>query len=305
MTHAEARELLEIATAEPGGLERLAAGDTAESSALAAHLAGCDACREEYGRLHRVGALLRTSLATELPVDLRERTLARVAAEGRPRSPTAVGDRPPAALTPPADPAFAASGNGHVPASDSPTPGAPVPIASRPGRPTTMRPGLGTVAAWAASLAAAVALSVGLSWAVVVRPVADAAAADRAAANGLGRLTATTVAVESRPDARTVSLTSSDGAAGVLAFSPGTRELVVVATGLSEPAEGGEYACWMEANGTRTQLGKMYFIGDVAAWEGPSNVLATVPANAAFGVTLVDAQGFGGRTVLSGTLGAS
>ena len=51
MDHAEARELLEIAAVEPGGLARLMAGDTAEAAALAGHLAGCDECTQEMARL--------------------------------------------------------------------------------------------------------------------------------------------------------------------------------------------------------------------------------------------------------------
>ena len=41
MDHEETREQLELAALEPGGLERLMAGDTATAQAVAAHLAGC------------------------------------------------------------------------------------------------------------------------------------------------------------------------------------------------------------------------------------------------------------------------
>src|SRR3990170_499132 len=44
MDHAEARELLEIAAADPGGFERLIAGDTIDAAALAGHVTGQRRC---------------------------------------------------------------------------------------------------------------------------------------------------------------------------------------------------------------------------------------------------------------------
>ena len=43
--HAEVRERLELAAVEPGELDRLAAGDTVDSAAIAGHLAGCRGLR--------------------------------------------------------------------------------------------------------------------------------------------------------------------------------------------------------------------------------------------------------------------
>src|SRR5688572_8532292 len=85
MEHAEARELLEIAALEPGGFDRLAAGDTPESAALAGHIAGCDECAAELERLRRASAVIREAVRTAPPADLRDRTLAFVTAVGRPR----------------------------------------------------------------------------------------------------------------------------------------------------------------------------------------------------------------------------
>jgi len=59
MDHAEARELLDLAAVEPGGLDRLVAGDTSTATALAGHLAGCPDCTEEFSRLRRTAAILR------------------------------------------------------------------------------------------------------------------------------------------------------------------------------------------------------------------------------------------------------
>ena len=47
MEHAEALERIEIAAAEPDGLERLMAGDTPDAAAVAGHLAGCPSCASE------------------------------------------------------------------------------------------------------------------------------------------------------------------------------------------------------------------------------------------------------------------
>jgi len=86
MEHAEARELLELAAVEPDGFDRLAAGDTADAAALAGHLAGCLECSLELERLRRSAAVIRDAVRTAPPPDLRERTLAFVAAVGVDRS---------------------------------------------------------------------------------------------------------------------------------------------------------------------------------------------------------------------------
>ncbi len=44
MDHETTRDALDLAAAEPGGLDRLMAGDTPEAMAVAAHLAGCASC---------------------------------------------------------------------------------------------------------------------------------------------------------------------------------------------------------------------------------------------------------------------
>ena len=49
MDHSEVRELLQDAAVEPGGLERLMAGDTPTAAVVAGHLAGCPDCADELG----------------------------------------------------------------------------------------------------------------------------------------------------------------------------------------------------------------------------------------------------------------
>ena len=63
MDHEEVRELLEVAAVEPGGLDRLMAGDTPDAALVAGHLAGCAACAAELERLRRsVSASIRPAV---------------------------------------------------------------------------------------------------------------------------------------------------------------------------------------------------------------------------------------------------
>ncbi|MBA2381637.1 MAG: hypothetical protein H0V73_05950, partial [Chloroflexi bacterium] len=62
MDHSDVREVLEDAAIEPGGLERLMAGDTAAASLVAGHLAGCPDCAEEMERLRRSVGMIRPTL---------------------------------------------------------------------------------------------------------------------------------------------------------------------------------------------------------------------------------------------------
>ena len=85
MDHDSTRALLEEAAIEPDGLERLMAGDTATAQAVAGHLAGCPECTDELVRLQRTSSVIRGVVRGMPPPELRERTLATVAAIGVPR----------------------------------------------------------------------------------------------------------------------------------------------------------------------------------------------------------------------------
>ena len=86
MDHADVVELIELAAVEPGGLARLAAGDTPEAAAIAGHLAGCDECTSELARTARASAVIGQAIR-ELPDPaLRGRTLSYVREVGRDRS---------------------------------------------------------------------------------------------------------------------------------------------------------------------------------------------------------------------------
>jgi hypothetical protein len=112
------------------------------------------------------------------------------------------------------------------------------------------------------------------------------------------------VRIERQADAVHVGLESTPaggGAAGSLVFSPSTGEIVVTADGLTFPPDGKEYGCWVEVDGVRTRLGRMYWGGEVATWAGPAHGLANLPAGAAFGVSLGPVGGgAGSETVLVG-----
>lgn len=272
MEHPEARELLEIAAVEPGGFERLAAGDIAEAAALAGHLAGCPACAAEMERLRLSSAMIRDAVRTLPPPDLRDRTLAFVAALGRDRG--------------------AAMGMPAVGAAPS-----------RGGRVTERRRRLGL---WAASLAAAVVIAV-IGTAAFVgashNQLADSQAREIAALN---KVTTWTLRIDGQPDASRVALTGSGGSAasGTLVYSPASSELVVFAHGLPEPAPGMEYRCWVDVGGSRTRIGQMFLAGDIAYWVGPVSRLPSPGVKATFGVSLVPSQGdsLGGDPVLVGAL---
>src|SRR6516165_9930154 len=82
MDHEGTREQLELAAVEPGGLDRLMAGDTPTAQTVAAHLAGCPSCTDELMRLQRASTLIRGAVQELPPADLKGRTLAAIRAEG-------------------------------------------------------------------------------------------------------------------------------------------------------------------------------------------------------------------------------
>jgi hypothetical protein len=123
---------------------------------------------------------------------------------------------------------------------------------------------------------------------------------DQLAAQGqqiaaLEAVTSGTLAITASADAERVDLIATDDslAGGTLLFSPSTTELVVVATGLTEPdaASGKEYRCWVLVDGQRQSVGKMFFADRLAYWVGPTPAVATLTPGATFGVSLTDVDG--------------
>jgi hypothetical protein len=278
MEHDEALEALELAAVEPGGLDRLMAGDTAVAAAVAGHVAGCESCAAELGRLSAVAPLLRDVIRTTPSPDLRARTLAFVEARGVARAQPVSADQSssgPRPLRPLGD-------------ADA-APAASVPAASREVAATRSR----SVVPWIAAIAAAVVISVVASTAVLNARLDAELASQQETIEQLSAVTAATLAVTGEPDVERVALASDTGlpTAGTLLFSPSTTELVVVATDLAPAPEGQEYRCWVIQDGERESVGKMFFGGDLAYWIGDVEAVAGLTEGATFGVSLVDIDG--------------
>ena len=264
MDHDDVLEQLELAAVEPGGLERLMAGDTAMAAAVVAHLAGCDTCSEELRRLTRAAPLLRDVVRTTPPADLRERTLAFVREHGQSRDATTdAPDR----------------------SDDDGDHGATIGETGR-GRPSRRS----RLPAWAAVAAAALVLVVGS-----LAFVAGRAEAERygSAVRALENVNRATLDLSDDPDARRVTMTSSDGGdtTAELLFSPSTTKLVVVASDLDQPPSGQEYRCWVEVDGQRVDVGRMFFADDLAFWVGDTPEVSDLPDGTTFGVSLTDVGG--------------
>lgn len=278
MDHTEVRELLEDAAIEPGGLERLMAGDTPTASIVAGHLAGCADCSEELERLRRSVSLIRPTVRLVPPPELRERTLAYVAALGRPRGTPVVA----AAAAPEA-------GAGGPSAATMPLITTLAPAATAAARARSNRLG------WLAGLAAALIVAVGGTAFVVNASHAATTQALADEVDALGDVARWTLRVDAQPDVRRIELTSAAGApttgspaTGSLVFSPTSTELVVVAEHLAPAPAGHEYRCWVEVAGQRSAIGRMFFGGDLAYWVGKVGQVAGLPDGARFGVSLVD-----------------
>ncbi len=256
MDHEDALEQLEVAAVEPGGLDRLMAGDTAMAAAVVGHLAGCDPCAEEFRRLSRAEPLLRDFVRTNPPADLRARTLEYVRVHGRERGGAEVTDAP----------------------SDGRRP-VPMP-ALRPSRSTR-------VLRWAVAAAAAIAIAFGGLGVLATRADLEREARAVAALEAVNRAT---LEITADDDARRVPLasTAATRTTGTLLFSPSTTRLVVVADELQAPPDGKEYRCWMEVDGRREDVGRMFFAGDLAFWVGETPAVSDAPDGTAFGVSLTD-----------------
>jgi hypothetical protein len=259
MDHEDVLEQLELAAVEPTGLDRLMAGDTPMAAAIVGHLAGCDTCAEELRRLSRAVPLLRDFIRTTPPADLRARTLEYVTMHGRGRG--AVDD-------------------GMQAPSDT----------ARPVAMPTVRPSRAARAlrgAVAAAAAIAIAIAVGAFGVIATRSDLDQQARAVAALEAVNQAT---LEITADDDGRRVQLaaTGASATSGTLLFSPSTTKLVVVAKELQAPPADKEYRCWMEVDGRREDVGRMFFAGDLAFWVGETPAVSDAPDGTAFGVSLTD-----------------
>ncbi len=289
MEHEDIRAALEIAAVEPGGLDRLAAGESGEAAAVSGHLAGCAGCSDELARLRRVEALLRPAIAMSPPPELRARTLDYVRAVGRQRGEPGA-ERP----APDAGPALAPAG---VPAALTPGVAGGAPGRSRSA--AALRGGRRV--AWPAAVAAA--LVIGLAGGFLVSggtPAPDPTDASVA----LTEVSHESATLLGAPDAARVTLWDSAGAArGSIVVAKSAGRMVAVAVDLPDPGVGRAYACWVEVGGVRTRLGTMWLTGSVAWWNGPAALPAGMGPGTRFGVSLVtEGSGGAGDPVLTGSL---
>ena len=300
MDHTEARERLELAAVEPDGFDRLAAGDTPDSAALAGHLAGCDECAAELERLRRSSAIIRDAVRTSPPPDLRARTLAFVAAVGRDRSGAAGAPVPAGAGAAPVAAVATAA-----PVRTAPAAAEPVSIDEARRRSGNLR----QAASWVTMIAAAVVLALVATQVLLVGPRNQQIAEQNEDLAAIAKAAAWSLAIQGRPDAERVALTSPTGdtsVSGTLVYSPATDHLVVLAEGLQQPPAGVEYRCWVESGGVRKPVGQMFFAGDVAYWVGEVPDTASLPEDAVFGVSPTPASNptdLSADPVLSSTAG--
>jgi hypothetical protein len=276
MDHHDVREQLEIAAVEPGGLDRLMAGDTVAAAAVVAHLAGCPSCSEEFRRLSMAAPLLRDVVRTTPSPELRERTLAFVRERGVPREARRE--------------------------TVTPAPVDRVPVAS----PTFGRSRFGRILPWAATLAAVIALVFSGSSYVQNRDLSNRLIAQDVAIGGLEAVNRATIQLTGAADARRVELvpTVVSETTGTLLFSPSSSRLVDVANDLERPPSGQEYRCWVEVGGQRRNVGRMFFARDLAYWVGQTPGVSALPAGTIFGVSLADIGGASLQAdpVISGSL---
>ena len=262
MDHNDVLEQLELAAVEPGGIDRLVAGDTPMAAAVVGHLAGCERCAEELRRLSRAAPLLRDVVRTTPPADLRERTLAFVSEHGRPRGVAGSERAPVATMGPPTSAARHGS--------------------SAPARLLTRR-----VLPWVATIAAAIALVVSTAGFIASRDLADRVGAQATTISALEKVQRTTLDLSADAGTRRITLASTSGGetTGTLLFSPATAQLVVVAYDLVRPANGQEYRCWVEIDGQRHNVGRMFFADELAYWVGVSPEVRDLPPGTVFGVS--------------------
>lgn len=280
MDHADALELIEIAAAEPGGLERLAAGDTPEAAVVAGHLAGCASCADALVRTTRTAELAR-AVIRELPDPaLRARTLAFVREVGRDRS----GAGATAAIP-------GSSVAGSAAEAQAMEPLHVVAVARR-------RRASWLVLGLAAALV--VATIAGFTAGTVIRQPAPGV---EDVANAVAVMQAT-MSIAGRPDAVRIALAPAGGgaAAGTVLFSPSGGQLAMVVTGMAPAPAGATYACWIESGGMRRRIGVVYADErtGVGSWAGPVSGLDGLAPGSTFGVSLVTAGSQSGTPVLIG-----
>ncbi len=336
--HAAVLEQLSEAALERDGIRRLIAADPA----VAAHLASCRSCAAERDawlrtsdaladalrsgaagvsgrgagsaagtagsrRAVRAGEVASADAATELPPDLRARTLAWVAEHGMARS----AEPPPAPA--PSLAQVPSLAQGSAPAPASPALGArqgaaeTAVVGSRPVgdsaqlarlSPARRRRRILTLLAAAAVVAL---LAGGGGLLADLARQRDVALQERdqahAQAQQLARVTGVLDALLVEPGSRLAPLasTATGQTMGSVVWGPGSNRLAVVVDALAAPPPGSTYRCWVERDGVRHVIGEMRFGEGLAYWAGWVDPASGIGPGSRFGVSLVSASGGGGE----------
>ena len=262
--HEEVRELLELAAVEPGGLDRLEAGDTPAATLV-------------VGPPRRVPGLPRGDGAAA------------------PRRDAPAPDPGLASPIPPCaserSPSCGRSGvaRGAGGAADAPVPAAP-PVRRadpRSRQATSSRRRSVGIPAWAGTLAAALVIGlVGGRAARRERPSGRRRRARRRPSQAVAGETAALMAADDV--ARWCCSTRPVSRTGRSSLSPSVGRILVTATGLDEPAAGTEYRCWVDGGRCADVDRDDALDVRVAWWTGDVTVPADFPPGVVYGVSLAE-----------------
>lgn len=289
LSHSEAHEELADLALEPAAVDRLvrrldAPPGGIAADALTAHIPGCRTCRaelEQWQALH--GTVAEALAAEDDPIRLAD--LARV-------SPVAAPPALRAAVEAIARPGRPGAGPGAMRKGV-------VPNQPAPGRSLANR--LSRRLLPLVAVLAVVAVAGGLLLDQSRR--LDKATADAAA------LASVTVALDRvilDPAHRAVELRTVAGApGGSVVWS--SHDLVVLTTALAVPPADAVYRCWIERDGQRSPIGRMFFANGTGYWAGSLDAWATtsLAAGSTFGISLEPLAGSkGSPAVLAARLGS-
>ncbi|MBI3746359.1 MAG: anti-sigma factor [Chloroflexi bacterium] len=305
LSHSAAHERLADLALEPAAFQRFAegleiagpAGSTDDADQLAAHVAGCADCRAEleaWLRVHATvigaldgpeGRMPLADLATERPIAAPASLRSAVAAIAVPSGSAEAG------------------GTSESPARAARRPQGPSSVAvdrvaadARPKR---------TARRSARLLPLVAVLAVVLASGGLLLDQARQLDRARADAAALATVTATLDRVLLDPTHRAVALTAADGSIGGSLVWSG-HDLVVLTTALAQPSGEAVYRCWIERDGKRSPVGRMFFADGTGYWIGSLGAWATTSftAGSRFGISLEPAGGStGAPAVLQAALG--
>jgi hypothetical protein len=302
LSHSAAHEQLADLALEPAALRRLARdldgpGHSGDLGPLAAHIATCATCRAEIADWERVhgtvsealsegeghGAVRLTELARDEPVRAPATLRAAVGAMATGGGPAAEGPAAP---------------------DERPAPVREVEVAPPESLAAARSSARPSIAARILPLVAVLAVVLAAGGLLVNQSrQLDRATADAAA---LAAVTATLDRVILDPGHRAIELRAADGSAGgSVVWS--SHDLVVLTTALSAPPDDVVYRCWIERDGHRSPIGRMFFANGTGYWTGSLDAWATtsLSTDGTFGISLEPVGGStGSPAVLVAQLGS-